>query len=118
VGFDFQAKPQDCTCNAVLTDNTGTEKTCSCAVCPYGRAQATALDCSMNADPFILGPCSSLDCDARCNGTGAAVLNQPTPAPNAEPADATTDSGAVNSLSVMIGLMVGTAMSFVSVYMI
>jgi len=122
-GFNFQ-ESENCLFQAKLTlEEFGSVRNCNCLVCPRGSAQAVALDCSMNAaDPFIAGPCVSLDCSGRCNGTGAQVVNQPTPAPaggeEGTPEEAASAASMIKTASFSVGVFLATAASFVSVYMV
>ena len=121
IGMMFQDS-ENCRCQALLTDqfNSGNApRTCLCGVCPRGSTQAVSLDCSMNTEhPFVAGPCTSLNCAGQCNGTGATVLNQPTPAPegggSGEVEEGDKDGSAMMNLAT--GAAVGAVVSFLSVY--
>lgn len=67
--FDFRTAPA-CSCGVVLTDEQGRQKpNCGCVVCPDGFGNnPISIECQ---DEFVIGTCTSLDCDFACNGTCA-----------------------------------------------
>ena len=64
--FDFRFA-KNCACGVAATDAQGNPKNCFCTVCPAGFGEnPISIECQ---DDFIIGECSSLDCDFACNGT-------------------------------------------------
>lgn len=64
--FDFR-RARSCSCDVGVVDDQGVPKVCSCAICPDGFGNnPLAIECT---DDFVIGTCSSLDCDFSCNGT-------------------------------------------------
>lgn len=58
---------KNCRCGIAVTDSDGNPKTCGCVVCPAGFGPSpVSIECE---DDFVIGECSSLDCDFACNGT-------------------------------------------------
>ena len=126
IGMLFQ-ESENCRCQTILTDQFASgvpPRACACGVCPRGSQQAVSLDCSMNTDhPFVSGPCTSLNCAGQCNGTGATVLNQPTPAPEGTGADEDTEPEGGSSAVVVMnnlvwGTVIGAVVSYWSVYVL
>ena len=64
--FDFRFA-KNCACGVAATDAQGNPKKCGCTVCPAGFGpNPISIECE---DDFIIGQCTSLDCDFACNGT-------------------------------------------------
>lgn len=64
--FDFRFA-KNCACGVAATDANGKPKNCFCTVCPAGFGpNPISIEC---VDDFIIGECTSLDCDFACNGT-------------------------------------------------
>jgi ELWxxDGT repeat protein len=66
LGFDV-LNSTDCTCQATLTRDSGSDQVCGCNVCEGGSAQVLSLDCRSNTDdPFIVDMCPTLTCNGEC----------------------------------------------------
>jgi hypothetical protein len=85
--FDIR-RSQGCVCEATIvpSDTTRPSKVCPCSICPAGFGDSPiAIDCTEFdedpvIDPFIVGQCSSLDCDYTC-GTSTTGTDDPPPTP-------------------------------------
>lgn len=104
IGLDFQ-ESSDCRCQALFDQREADrQRNCACSVCPKDGGQAVALNCTVvPEDPFILGPCTSIDCFGRCNGTGPVVVNLPQPPPQDTEAPTPTP-GSSATIAVTRGL--------------
>lgn len=57
---------ENCLCSAVMTDQVGQVKNCTCSVCSVGFGDNPIyFECEEDA---LVDECSVLDCDYRCNG--------------------------------------------------
>ena len=84
-------------------------------MCAQGSAIEFALDCSSFPDyPFITGSCSSLDCDGKCNGTGAGLLDKPTPVDTIAPEAAPDETRKSNNATIIIVLIAVVALAMAS----